>query len=168
MDYTKWLQQREIFKWLAYFMIFVYGLEVQATKYFLLYYLKDRFHIPTSVAVFYYSITEALYSVAQIIGAVVLGRYVDRTRNLRRVVVGLMLVSFVGNFIYVLQGEIWLVVMGRILMGFTEALQTAVIGESNPSMPRKIFFYRPHRESCAFLPNFCFLLVEEEHYFNTR
>ena len=109
-------------------MIFVYGLEAQATKYFLLYYLKDRFDIEVSVAVVYYSVTEALYSVAQIIGVVVLGRYVDRTRNLRRVVVGVMLVSFVGNFLYVLHGEIWLVVMGRILMGFTEALQTAVIG----------------------------------------
>ena len=129
MEYTKWIQRREIFKWLSYVMIFLYGLEVQSTKYFLLYYLKDRFHIPTSMAVFCYSITEAFYSVAQIIGGAFLGRYMDRTRNLRRVVVVLMLVSFGGNVLYVSQGAIWLMVMGRFLMGFAEALQTAVIGK---------------------------------------
>ncbi|XP_066921226.1 uncharacterized protein [Clytia hemisphaerica] len=129
MNYTKWLHQRETFKWLAYLMIFIYGLENQTTKYFLLYYFKDRFHIQTAQAVIYYSVTEALYSVAQIIGGAVIGRYTDRTRNLRRVVVGVMLLSFGGNFLYVLHGHLWLVILGRFLMGFTESLQTAVIGE---------------------------------------
>uniref|UniRef100_A0A7M5UN57 Major facilitator superfamily (MFS) profile domain-containing protein n=1 Tax=Clytia hemisphaerica TaxID=252671 RepID=A0A7M5UN57_9CNID len=128
MNYTKWLQQRETFKWLAYLMIFLYGLENQTTKYFLLYYFKDRFHIQTAQAVIYYSVTEAIYSVAQIIGGAVIGRYTDRTRNLRRVVVGVMLLSFGGNF-YVLHGQLWLVILGRFLMGFPESLQTAVIGE---------------------------------------
>ncbi|XP_066920148.1 uncharacterized protein [Clytia hemisphaerica] len=138
MEYKEWTHQRETFKWLSYVMIFLYGFEMQTTKYFLLYYLKDRFHIQTSIAIFYYSVTEALYSIAQIIGGAFLGRYMDRTRNLRRVVVGVMLASFAGNSLYVLHGQIWLVVIGRILMGFTECLQTAVIGEIRRTYAKEV------------------------------
>ena len=148
-EYLQWLKDRTIFKWLAFCMVALYAIELQCTKYFLLYYIKDRFNLTELDAVLYYSLTESLYAIAQIAGGVSLGRYSDRTRNTRKVVIGAMFISFVGNAIYVLQINIPLVIIGRIMMGFPECLQTAVVGKLASAIIHNVVRHFPSQHTTS-------------------
>ena len=82
-EYKAWKKKRNKTTNISYFIIFLGGLEINAVSVTLLYYLVESFEISFAQARMYYSIAEFFNGVGQIISGVYIGRYVDRTRNLR-------------------------------------------------------------------------------------
>ena len=127
--YEKWEKDREIFRWIVTAAILLYGLEDQVVVVSLLYYLMDKYNLPRHNVSFYFSMTQLFFSCVQMIAGVGLGRYADRTRNLRKVVLLNLTLTTVLNLTYTLPFPLWVIIIARSLMGVTESLQTAVLGE---------------------------------------
>ncbi|XP_066922885.1 uncharacterized protein [Clytia hemisphaerica] len=128
-EYQAWKKERKIFRWVATIAILFYGLESQLTTLSIVYYMMDRYHITKDQVSVYYSIAQSLFAGVQMFSSLVLGRYVDHTRNIRKILIIVMAISSLCNLVYTLPLPIWIVVGTRSLMGVTECLQSAVLGE---------------------------------------
>ena len=74
-------------------------------------------------------ILESGYSISTAFSGILLGRYVDRTRNMRFVILLNLAVLAFGNLMYSIPYRIWWVIVGRFLCGVNESLQTTVCGK---------------------------------------
>ena len=67
-EYKDWLRQRDRNKYIAYALIFLAGLEIQAVSITMIYYLTDRFRMPVSKARSSYSMAETFCAIGQVAG----------------------------------------------------------------------------------------------------
>ena len=78
----------------------------------------------------YYSLTTgAMFAMAPF-SSVYIGRYVDRTRNLRHVTIVLSFFNLFGNILYILPIFSWFPILGRFFCGFPSGMRPAFTGMS--------------------------------------
>lgn len=128
-DYHAWLIRRRNTTWISYFLIFLYGIEAQSVMVTMIYYISDNFKMTTIESSFYFGIIEAIMSIGQVLGGLIIGRYTDRTRNLRLVILVNIILIMSGNLMYSLPFHLALLAAGRLLCGVNESLQTAFSGK---------------------------------------
>ena len=136
-EYKQWVKRRERTKYIGYLLMLLYGLESNAVLVSLMYYLVDRFQMDMQTARFYFSISEMFNAIGQFFGGLILGRYTDATRNLRYAFMVNLFAICVGNLLFSLSMNVWIIILGRFLCGLNEALQTSLGGEQ--------FFKKYHR-----------------------
>eukprot|EP00111_Clytia_hemisphaerica_P020359 TCONS_00059973-protein len=81
-----------------------------------IYYYRDSFNVPNPK--FYYGCSVAVIFISGVISSFVCGRLMDKTRNMRGLVLNLVLFNIVGNILYTMTWSPWLPVIGRFVCGF--------------------------------------------------
>ena len=127
--YKSWEKRRNKATYISYFIISLGGLEINAVMVTLLYYLVENFDISLSQARMYFSMAEFFSAVGQTISSIYIGRYVDKTRNLRLVVLVTLWATIVGNMLYALPFHLSSIFIGRFLCGLNEVFQVALCGK---------------------------------------
>uniref|UniRef100_A0A7M5XBD5 Major facilitator superfamily (MFS) profile domain-containing protein n=2 Tax=Clytia hemisphaerica TaxID=252671 RepID=A0A7M5XBD5_9CNID len=77
----------------------------------------------------YYSLAEMFNAFGQMTSGLMIGRFMDRTRNLKLTCLLILCATIVGNLLYSLPFHISFILIGRFLCGFNEAFQVALCGE---------------------------------------
>ena len=128
-EYRKWTIRRDRTTYITYFIIFLGGLEINSVTIALLYYLEESFNMTPDQIRLYYSLAEMFNALGQIVSGLLIGRYMDRTRNLRLSCLLILWATIVGNVLYSLPFHILFILIGRFLCGFNEAFQVALCGK---------------------------------------
>ena len=85
-DYTSWKKKRSRTRIIANILIFLYGVEDQSLKITMIFYFSQNFNMTHLEATFFYSIADTVFAVSNLISGAIFGRYIDKTRNLRFVI----------------------------------------------------------------------------------
>ena len=133
-EYKEWVKRRNRNAYFSYFLLFLDGLETSAVTVIMLFYLEDRFHLNPDQTRMFFSIAEMFNAVGQMTGGLLIGRYTDRTRNLRLVVLINLWATIFGNLIYAMPFSVVCIVIGPFLCGINESLQVAFGGRHSKSM----------------------------------
>ncbi|XP_066927856.1 uncharacterized protein [Clytia hemisphaerica] len=128
-EYKKWTKLLKKTTYISYLLSFLNGLEANAVLIVLLYYLEESFKMTPDEVRLYYSLTEAFNALGQIFSGLLMGRYMDRTRNLKLSCLLILCATIVGNLLYSLPIHVLFIIIGRFLCGFNEAFQVAFCGE---------------------------------------
>ncbi|XP_066932542.1 uncharacterized protein [Clytia hemisphaerica] len=128
-EYKKWTKLLKKTTYISYFLIFLGGLEINAVQISMLYYLEESFKMTPDEVRLYYSLAEAFNALGQCFSGLLIGRYMDRTRNLKLSCLLILCATIVGNLLYSLPVHVSFIVIGRFLCGFNEAFQVAFCGE---------------------------------------
>ena len=137
-EYQQWKKSRDRNAYISCFLLFMAGLETSAVSVVMLYYIQDRFKFDLDQARLYFSFAEMFNAVGQILGGIYIGRYTDKTRNLRLVVLVNLWATVIGNLMYGLPYHILLIIAGRFICGLNESLQVAFSGKCLIHFRRKI------------------------------
>lgn len=127
--FKQWKQKRYITTVLAMIQAFLIGVEYSAISVSALFYLKDLLHAKN--ADFFYGLTIGAMYISSISSGIFLGRYTDKVRNPRGIVLSTGMLSIFGNLMYSLPYSPWLLVTGRFFCGFGDAVQAVVSGKLN-------------------------------------
>ena len=125
--FEKWKKQRRNTTWVFTVFSFLLGMEYSAVVLTLWYYLKALVHI--NHVPIYYSVIMVSMALTGTIGNVVFGRYIDKSRNIRRFMLIINMVSIIGNLLYTLHFSVGFLILGRLLCGFNDSITAAVSGE---------------------------------------
>ncbi|XP_066935298.1 uncharacterized protein [Clytia hemisphaerica] len=113
----------------------LYCFEYSSTAISALYYYKNSFNVENPK--FYYGCSMAAIFLSAIISNYICGRVMDKTRDLRKVVLNLSLCNILGNLTYTLTWSPWLPVLGRFVCGIATGIGAAVTGEFNRIYKKK-------------------------------
>ena len=91
-----------------------------------MFYLKE---INVANPSFWYSMVLTSMSISEASSNVLFGKYMDKTRNARFIMLFNLILSIVGNVLYTFRYSVWFLVIGRFLCGFGEATQPIACGE---------------------------------------
>ena len=75
------------------------------------------------------------------IASVIVGKYTDRTRDVRRVVLLLSFFNIAGNLFYVFPFYQWFPIFGRMLCGVPDGVKSAFVGECFYYLYECIYFF---------------------------
>eukprot|EP00111_Clytia_hemisphaerica_P022755 TCONS_00066978-protein len=128
-EYKKWTKLLKKTTYFSYLLIFLGGLEINAVQISMLYYLEESFKMTPDEVRLNFSVAEAFNALGQLFSGLLIGRYMDRTRNLKLSCLSILCATIVGNLLYSLPVHISFIVIGRFLCGFNEAFQVALCGE---------------------------------------
>ncbi|XP_066924324.1 uncharacterized protein [Clytia hemisphaerica] len=84
----------------------------------------------------FYGSALSAYPLASIIGAFTIGRYVDRTRKAKQILILLLICEIFGNLLYSLYFSPWCPFFGRLLSGFGDVCNMIITGEIARSYPK--------------------------------
>lgn len=126
---NEWKVKRKITTYLAMFHACIVGIEYSSVSISALFYLNTILH--SEHANFFYGFVVGSMYTSAIIASVVLGRYMDKMRNARRVVLFTEISAVIGNLLYSLPYSSWLLVIGRFLCGFSDAAPPVMTGLSS-------------------------------------
>ena len=104
----------------------LYYFEYSSTAISAIYYYKNSFNI--SDPKFYYACSMASIFISAVISNYMCGRIMDKTRDLRRIVLTLSSVNIIGNLTYTLTLSPWLSVFGRFVCGIGTGIGAAITG----------------------------------------
>ena len=90
-------------------------------------YLKDVVRTPHLNL--WFGLITSSYFVSSIIGSLTIGKYADSTREIRRIILGTCLFVSMGNVVYAVSHTASLVLIGRFMQGFGDAVVPVLIGE---------------------------------------
>ena len=129
-DYQSWLNKRKWLRRISMALILLYGFETNVSHLTFIFFVKDRFHdIQSGIGIgLYYSIAFSCNAIVQMISSLLLGRYVDMTGNIKHVMVFISSLSFTCQLLYSFYPNVWAVVLAKTLLGISEALQSAALG----------------------------------------
>ena len=127
--YTKWKKQRSRTRLFANILIFLYGMENLGVEVTCIFYFHQSLGLSLTDAAFYYTITGTMFCISSAFSGILFGRYVDKTRNMRFVFLLNVAIVGIGNLMYSIPYRIWWVILGRVLCGINESLQTTVCGK---------------------------------------
>uniref|UniRef100_A0A7M5XMQ5 Uncharacterized protein n=1 Tax=Clytia hemisphaerica TaxID=252671 RepID=A0A7M5XMQ5_9CNID len=128
IEFKIWKQKRSAFRWISSITMILYGAE-DITTITMIFLLMDRHGLSRPDAAFYYSVTEMFFCLVQANGSLLLGRYADKTQKIRLVLMANLFMCCLCNLVYTLLLPLWIVLSARGLMGTTESLNSAVLGE---------------------------------------
>ena len=128
-QYQSWLNKRKWLVQVSMAMILLYGLETNISHLTFIFFVKDRSNLSSEQEVgLYFSLAFFGNGIVQMISALLLGRYVDTTGNIKRVMILIASLSFTCQLLYSLYLNVWIVVLAKSLLGISEALQSAALG----------------------------------------
>jgi len=104
----------------------IFAFEYSSVAISALYYYENTFKVAN--ARLFYSITMAIMYFSATTSAIFLGRYMDKTRNLRKIASLSFTLSLAGNVIYILPFSKYLPILARALCGFADGIQPAMSG----------------------------------------
>lgn len=110
--------------------VFILGFEFQAILVSLLYYLQNEVSVDSPHL--YYGVITASSCLSSVFSGVIFGGFVDRTRNVKLVILFNALLSIVGNVMYTVPYSVWFLIIGRFFNGFTESIQPVMCGKVKP------------------------------------
>ena len=128
-QYKSWLDKRKILYWTANILILLYGIEANISNLTFIFYIQDRFNISQQDTGYYFSLAFVGNSLIQMLGSLLLGRYVDKTGNIKHTMMFIISISFTCHLVYSLHPNVWIVVVANSFVGISEALQSAVLGK---------------------------------------
>ena len=76
-----------------------------------------------------YGITMLAYSVSLLVSTPFIGNYIDRTRNIRRLILTTLMFSVLGNLIYTMSFSKYLPIVGRFLCGLNDGARSSLTGK---------------------------------------
>ena len=123
----KWYKKRRYNLYVYTVCKCLYGFEYSAISISALYYFQ--YIIRVSNPKLYYSAAIGALFVSPVISSSWLGRYVDRSRNLRGAALCVACFNFAGNVIYVLPFVSWLPILGRFICGIAEGIDGTYQGK---------------------------------------
>ena len=123
-----WYMKRKKTLLVIYISTCLYLFEYSSIVISALYYYK--YTIKVENPKLYYSLTLGAAFLLTPILSVIVGKYTDRTRDVRTVALILSFVNIVGNLLYVFPlFNNWLPIFGRILCGIPDGIKSAFVGE---------------------------------------
>ena len=125
VDIAEWKVRRRRTTIILQLHSFLYGLEVVSIVTSLMYYLEA---MKVKNTVVFYSIVTSSMALAEAGSSVIIGRYMDKSRNLRRILLLNCLLSVIGNITYTMRFNVWFLVIGRFLCGFNNSMKPVVSG----------------------------------------
>ena len=122
-----WYQKRKITTIIGIGFRCTYSFEYASNAISAIYYYRNSFQ--TDNPKFYYGCSMAAIFASAVISSRLCGWLMDKTRNLRRIVLTLVLFNIVGNLLYTLTWSPWLPVLGRLVCGVGAGIGTVVSGK---------------------------------------
>ena len=116
-------------------LYFAYGIEQNLSISTLWAYLETLVH-PEYIKVWYGLISCSFY-LMEIVSGLILSSYVDRSKNLRRVILCCVWLVIIGNVVYILHFSPYYLLLGRIISGLGGGWTPCVIGETNRMYSKK-------------------------------
>ena len=104
----------------------LFAFEYSAVAVSALYYY--RYTLKVHEAKFFYSISMAVMFLTAASSAMVIGRYMDQTRHLRRLALTTAFFSVVGNIFYTIPYSRYFPIIARGLCGISDGIQPAMAG----------------------------------------
>ena len=123
---AQWIKKRRKTTYMIYVYALLLGTEYSSIVLTLYLYLKEI--VKVDHISFYYSIVMTSMNLSALATGLLAGRYIDRTRNIRKFVLVVLSITMLGNVLYTLHFSVWFLVVGRILCGFGEAVNSALSG----------------------------------------
>ena len=105
----------------------LYNFEYAVITISALYYFKDT--IKVSNPALYYSLATGAMFVLDPISSIMVGKYTDRTRNVRKVALILAFFNIAGNLLYSFPFFDWIPIVGRLLCGIPDGIKAAYLGK---------------------------------------
>lgn len=131
-----WLRKRKITTTIGISLRCLSFFEYTSVAISALYYYKNLYH--TTNPNFFYGCTMSVIYVSGVISANISAKYMDRTRNLRSIVICLLSCNIVGNLIYTSTFSPWCPVIGRFVCGFSAGTSVCFSGK-----PTSLFLIDP-------------------------
>ena len=128
-----WYIKRKKNLMVTYISECLYMFEYSAILISALYYYKDTIKVENPKL--YYSLTLGAAYLLTPFSSVIVGKYTDRTRNIRKVALILSFFNIVGNLFYVFPLFNWLPIFGRMLCGVPDGVRPAFLGECLKNIP---------------------------------
>ena len=122
-----WYKKRKISLLVTYMNTCLYKFEYTSIVISALFYYK--YTIKVENPKLYYSLTLGAAFLLTPISSVIVGKYTDRTRDVRKVALILSFFNIVGNLFYVFPLFNWLPIFGRLLCGVPDGVKSALVGE---------------------------------------
>lgn len=127
MNFQEWQMKRVTTTRAFHLQCVMLGMEYSVTFLSLWLYLNTL--VETEHKEFFYSIISASYLLAAVLFSVLIGRWVDKTHNVRQTFLICNTLVIIGNFLYVLHYSPWLLVLGRLICGMGSPLRSVISGE---------------------------------------
>ena len=131
-----WYKKRRLNVVVTYFYMFMFIFEYSSIVISALFYFKDTLKVNNPKL--YYSLALGAASFCTPISSIVVGKYTDKTRDVRRVALFLSLFNIVGNLCYVFPLVNWLPIVGRMFCGFPDGVKSAFTGKLILSIERHL------------------------------
>ena len=140
-EYDQWVKMRS--RTIVIFTIETVLIGMDFSLTFLTLWLYIRELVETNNPKVYYSLISASFLAGSLMLSAVIGRVVDRYRNVRTMFFVCNTIAVFGNLIYTLHFSPWLLVVGRLLSGMSAPLRSVMSGEiarsySSEDLPKKL------------------------------
>ena len=104
----------------------LHAFENSAIQISALYYFQNTIHVENPKL--YYSLAMGALFLSATLSSIVIGRYMDHYRNLRRTALWMAWFNIVGNLIYLMPVFDWSPIFGRFLCGIADGIKPAYQG----------------------------------------
>ena len=126
-EYEQWLKRRRRTVVVFTMETILIGMDFSLTMLTMLLYIKELVKPKSPLSI--YSLALTAYLLGSLIGPGILGRIVDRHRNIRKTFFICNTLVIIGNLIYTLHYSPWLIIAGRMLAGMAGPLRPVISGE---------------------------------------
>ncbi|XP_066913440.1 uncharacterized protein [Clytia hemisphaerica] len=123
----EWFKRRRLVAWFGLVQQALVYFEYSAVSISAMYYYKNTMGVTNPR--FLYGFSMAVTYISIILSVILFGNYMDKTRNLRRIVFISISCSILGNILYTMSFNAWVTVFGRFLCGINEGGRVALTGE---------------------------------------
>ena len=122
-----WYKKRKNNMIIIYINTCIFVFEFSAITISALYYYKDTLKV--SNPQLYYSLTLGSIYILVPVSSVIIGKYTDITRDVRKTALSVSYFNIVGNLFYVFPLFNWFPIIGRMLCGIPDGVKSAFVGE---------------------------------------
>lgn len=124
---SDWIRKRLHTSYICITYGFLLGMDYSGIVISLPFYLRDDLLVHD--VRLYYSIVVTAMCFSAAVSGIAFGRFIDKSRNLRLCLLMFPFLTCVGNLLYTLHYSVWLLLIGRLLCGISDAAQPAISGK---------------------------------------
>ena len=126
-----WYRKRQIVTYFGCVQLCVLYFEYSVVSITALYYYKETFKLENPN--FYFGLSMAVLCASRVVSVFFCGPYMDRTRDLRKIVFVTTFFNTIGNLMYTMTYSKWLPIIGRFLCGISDGVRTSTSGKKKYS-----------------------------------